>query len=378
MHRLLIVDDEPHVVNWLVELFQNQADMDLEVLRANTGMAALELLDRHRTDVVLLDIRMPGMSGLDTADRINRNWPACRIIFLSGYNDFSSVYAANRKQNTTYLLKTEDDAEIIAAVRNALEELESERRQELLMDQARQSERYSQHLLEREVFRRVLSGSPLGEALARIKWTGRDPGLDAECAVVLMHARLATPPACDGTDDITALGVRLKPLIELALDQRFVVCDTDLAPDTLLFFLQARVQQAGPAVTGMGYVRECLDNLVLQCAEAACGRIVLQLYGREIRWEEAGMACERMEQRYLTELYAEAGTHSFGSVCRSDAAAPSVSDGRTAPTDMPDQVEALVRSLNGGDRTACRAALEALSRHARGTCAEAGMETILQ
>jgi two-component system response regulator YesN len=65
MHRLLIVDDEEIITDSLYEVFNQLMSDELEVYRAYTARGALEWLRRTRIDIVLTDIRMPGMSGLE-------------------------------------------------------------------------------------------------------------------------------------------------------------------------------------------------------------------------------------------------------------------------------------------------------------------------
>ena len=64
MKQLLIVDDEHHIVNWLADLFEG-LHLDLSIYTAYNGEDALQLLRNIKIDIVLLDIRMPGMNGIE-------------------------------------------------------------------------------------------------------------------------------------------------------------------------------------------------------------------------------------------------------------------------------------------------------------------------
>ena len=112
--KLLLVDDEPHVLDWLKQLFDEPGEF--EVYTAASGRQALELIAKTPIDIMVSDIRMPGISGFELAEQVFANWPQCHIIFLSGYAMFDYVYRANQ-HNVRYLLKTEDDDVILAAVR---------------------------------------------------------------------------------------------------------------------------------------------------------------------------------------------------------------------------------------------------------------------
>ena len=147
MYRLLIVDDEKFIVESMLDLFSRQEDMDLEIMTAYYGEEALKLL-QSKIDVILLDINMPGLSGIDVARQITQNWPLCRIIFLTGYSNFDYIYQSNQMKNTTYLLKTEDNETIVQAVKDAIAEIEEEKRQQQIYSQLEVNQVYLEHLLE--------------------------------------------------------------------------------------------------------------------------------------------------------------------------------------------------------------------------------------
>src|SRR5690606_14704865 len=109
MYRLLIVDDEEIIVNGLYEIFRNIKDLDLDVYKAYSGEEAIEWLNRTRVDIVLTDIRMPGIDGLELLEIIHRSWPQCRVIFLTGYDEFEYVYKAIQHKAVNYILKIEDN-----------------------------------------------------------------------------------------------------------------------------------------------------------------------------------------------------------------------------------------------------------------------------
>lgn len=129
--NLLIVDDEKEILTWLAELFQYEFDMDISVYTAGSAMEAIKLLAKVRFDVVLTDIRMPGMDGITLFNHIKENWPRCKTVFLTGYRNFEDVYRIINHHDVKYVLKSEDDDVIMQAVRDFLvmsrQELEQER-----------------------------------------------------------------------------------------------------------------------------------------------------------------------------------------------------------------------------------------------------------
>lgn len=127
MIRLLIVDDEPVIVNSMYQLFREAVHLDIEIYRAYTVYDALAFLRQHRIDLVLSDIRMPGLSGIELQKVIIEKWPMCKIIFLTGYNDFEYAKQAIRNGGVTdYLLKHEDDDMILKSVEKAIAVIEKQ------------------------------------------------------------------------------------------------------------------------------------------------------------------------------------------------------------------------------------------------------------
>ena len=80
MYRLLIVDDEPIIVDGLADLFSSIHYVELEIYKAYSAVQALELMRKDRIDIVLSDICMPGMSGLDIQKEIKFQWPRSKMI----------------------------------------------------------------------------------------------------------------------------------------------------------------------------------------------------------------------------------------------------------------------------------------------------------
>jgi DNA-binding NarL/FixJ family response regulator len=114
--RVLVADDHPAFRRGL-ELMLVEVD-DLEVVAmAETGARAVELAGTLAPDVVLMDLRMPGLDGIEATRRINRGAPAPVIVVLTMLEDDDSVFAAMRAGARGYLLKGADEDEIVRAIR---------------------------------------------------------------------------------------------------------------------------------------------------------------------------------------------------------------------------------------------------------------------
>jgi DNA-binding NarL/FixJ family response regulator len=114
--RVLLADDHRLFRAGMRSLLQTLDDVDV-VAEAGDGREALRLAEAHHADVVLLDIMMPGLNGLDAAARIARGVPRARVIMLSMNADQDSVLTALRVGAVGYLVKNADPAELELAVR---------------------------------------------------------------------------------------------------------------------------------------------------------------------------------------------------------------------------------------------------------------------
>ncbi|QJD86796.1 response regulator [Cohnella herbarum] len=161
MYRLLLIDNEPFIVDGLYDLFLELDSLELVVLKAYSASEALTLLSAHKIDIVIADIRMPGMSGLELQQLIRKQWPFCKTIFLTGYNDFSYVQTAMRHGGLDYVLKTEGDERILEAFHSAIAALQEEWEKEHLMGEARKELHLAKPLLQKEYLLSLLNGERL-------------------------------------------------------------------------------------------------------------------------------------------------------------------------------------------------------------------------
>lgn len=124
MYKMLIVDDEPFILEGMAELFSK--NKRLEIYKASNGDAALALLEAVRVDIVMTDIEMPGMGGMELLNRICRKWPFCKVIILSAYASFSYAKEAIENHIFRYLLKTDGEEKIYGTVEECIEVIEKE------------------------------------------------------------------------------------------------------------------------------------------------------------------------------------------------------------------------------------------------------------
>lgn len=195
MYRILIVDDEPDIVDSLYILFKDLEQIELDVYRAYTAKEALGWLNRMKVDIVLTDIRMPGMTGLQMMEIILDNWPDCRVIFLTGYNEFDYVYSAIKRNGVKYLLKNEGHEAIVETVENVVKEIEKSREMKDLIANTRQQMDLAMPSLQKEYFMDMLSGDVTEAAVRKQQFSEMKIPLAASMPVLLMMGKVDNPRA---------------------------------------------------------------------------------------------------------------------------------------------------------------------------------------
>lgn len=126
MYNILMVDDEPMIVDSLYEFMVSQSIADYEYLKAYSANKALELAGHVRIDIAVLDIEMSGMNGLELGEKLKSIHSHCRIIYLTAYARFDYVYAAAQKTRTRFLLKSEGNRAVLAMIKEECYALDCE------------------------------------------------------------------------------------------------------------------------------------------------------------------------------------------------------------------------------------------------------------
>jgi len=161
MYRLLIVDDEPVIVNGLVHLFRNNNEIELDVCKAYSSNEAIEIAKKTKLDILISDIRMPQKDGLQLVDEIIYYWPLCQVIFLTGYSEFDYVFGAIRKNVQNYILKTEGIGPVFDEVKKSIAKLEEDNRNRQRKEMTQMHIKMAEPFMKKELLESMLSGEPI-------------------------------------------------------------------------------------------------------------------------------------------------------------------------------------------------------------------------
>lgn len=114
--KILLVDDEMLIRSGLAILLESFAELAI-VGQAENGQEAVDFCEMNPVDVVLMDIRMPEMNGIEATQRIKENYPAIKILILTTFQDAEYIAQAMKLGASGYLLKDSSDEEIFEAIK---------------------------------------------------------------------------------------------------------------------------------------------------------------------------------------------------------------------------------------------------------------------
>jgi len=120
IHSILIVDDSLFIREALCNLFEREADFDV-CGEAGDGKEAIEKAQKLRPDLILLDLSMPVMNGLDATRVLKRMMPEVPVIMYSAYSDSSTEKAANSAGVRALVSKLEPTSVLLGKARSALQ-----------------------------------------------------------------------------------------------------------------------------------------------------------------------------------------------------------------------------------------------------------------
>ena len=151
MYKILVVDDESierEGIQFLIEKYQ----FPLEVAQASNGKIAVKYMQSHPIDILLTDVKMPQMDGLELADYTHKNFPNIHILVFSAYGEFDFAKKAMAAQAVSYLLKPIEVDEFQKVMQQLLAQCDAEaqQKQQLIAQEAEQHQY--------ELFRLVTGG----------------------------------------------------------------------------------------------------------------------------------------------------------------------------------------------------------------------------
>ncbi len=118
--KIVICDDQALIRDGLEMLLRLERDIEVVGL-AQDGAEAVDLVAEQRPDLVLMDLKMPGMNGIEATRRIRAHYPEAKVLVLTTYDDDEWLFDALRAGAAGYLLKDTGRSEVVKAIRGTVE-----------------------------------------------------------------------------------------------------------------------------------------------------------------------------------------------------------------------------------------------------------------
>lgn len=315
MYRVIVADDERHVVDWVTDLLTVNFP-DLELQRANNGIEALELAEQCKVDMAVLDIKMPVVNGIETARKILERYPNCKILLLTGYDEFDLIYQVNNEKNIRYALKTETDGEIINKIKSILDEIEQELHTRQTVDMANRKSRLIQHFEWRSMLSDILFESESSQTMEeKIKFYRDDLPLNPDRPLNL--AVIQFPGGVSSRQTITnLLLLQLYQTLEENMGALFRFAVLDLERDSVLLLAQSvRETEVDKSVA---MLRSELDRSMGELLTDSNRRINFFVSGKTSSWQETVTQYNIILQYARSYVVKSMTTQVFGTVIQPD------------------------------------------------------------
>ncbi|MBA7704142.1 Transcriptional regulatory protein LiaR [subsurface metagenome] len=169
--KVLIADDHPLVRHGIKTFLETYDDIYI-VGEAENGREAIEICEKHLPDVVLMDVRMPGLNGIEATNHILKKRPNIKVIILTSFIDKELIENSLKAGASSYLLKNESGERIVRVIRDAYQgksNLSSEATQ-IMISEVRNplSKRYQLTKREKEILSLMVEGLSNKEIAKRL------------------------------------------------------------------------------------------------------------------------------------------------------------------------------------------------------------------
>ncbi|MBT2770836.1 helix-turn-helix domain-containing protein [Halomonas sp. ISL-60] len=304
MYRLLIVDDEEIITDALFETFARYMPDGLDVCKAYSASEALAWLGRSRIDIVLTDIRMPGMNGLELTEQVQAYWSHCRVIFLTGYSDFNYAYQAFQMPNVRYLLKTEGYDKVLAVVEEVMEEIRQSHYMHELLEKSYVITCQLAQLKQEEYLRNLLQdcsayeGSTFEIQQELDRW---EIGLHASFPVYVVLGRINYKdklPHLERAQIQTSARMIGSSLME---EQTIHISLPDHYGD-MVWLIQPKQTEAEPSSSLVRYLEGTLELVQEACMTSLGISVAFALAGNSCQWSGIPRQYQRLRQLHWMKI----------------------------------------------------------------------------
>ncbi|NOU88392.1 response regulator [Paenibacillus sp. LMG 31460] len=267
MTRLLIVDDEIHVVDRLATAISWEQIGIEAVFRAYSGFDALEIMSTHSIDIIISDIRMPGMNGLELIREVRTKWRNTKCILLSGHAEFKYAQEAIQHETAGYLLKPVTDEDLLQTVDRVNRNLKAEWEWIISNQRNTRTLRENLPLLRESLLHDLLQGRRISMQTLKEKMEiFQVPALIGE-PFAMMMIRLENPFIHYDTTNLSLIEFSIGNIAEELFGERFELWHCKDAHDFLVFVVKWKSIEGNEAEVGGDWKQHILESTASELQE---------------------------------------------------------------------------------------------------------------
>lgn len=212
--RLLIVDDERHLVESIIASLSWVEHGITDVRPAYSGKQALEELEREPADLVITDIHMPGISGIELIGTIKSRWPRTACMLLTGHAEFEYAQEGLKHKVSHYLLKPVKDEELLTSVREAVDSIRQEREQLRALVQSQAMLRHHLPVLRANLLNNLIQGRSWHDRKLAEELSLYDIPVRVGDPISLLLIRIEDRQQRYGPSDMPAMGFAVANIVD--------------------------------------------------------------------------------------------------------------------------------------------------------------------
>lgn len=282
MYRILVVDDEPYIVDSISIMLRDMDEHELDVYPVYSAKAAQNMLEVRKFDIVLSDIQMPGMNGLELQQKIRTLWPRCKVIFLTGFDHFEYIHSAMKQGASNYILKTDGQQEIKEAILQLIVQIENELENIEILNKSKQQFHLAKPTMKKD-FLISISGEECNFSLRRKRFEELELALDPEENLLCIIGQVDRWQKDLNTTDRSLLLYAVQNIASELLEEGVLFESVVYDDGKFAWFLQ-------PAENNMErfvlFIQENIDAIQRNCRNLLRLTISVALHRELIAWEE--------------------------------------------------------------------------------------------
>nr|WP_243144642.1 helix-turn-helix domain-containing protein [Defluviitalea raffinosedens] len=254
----------------------------------------MEWLRRTKIDIVITDIRMPKMDGIQLLNAIYKNWPQCKVIVLSDCDQFEYIYNTVQYNCTRYILKSEDPDRVIKAVEDAVNEIQKTNEIKGLIHQAKEQINMAKFLFQKDYLVQLLHGDSTLK-INKYHFEQLKIPLNPEIPVILVMGNISNIPKnltyWDKMEYLCSIkliieqkmGIYMSNVVVMDENYRFFIF---VQPEELLTNISSHKAQDIYYEKTISFLKEIFKMIQTACKEFNHASVHFILTGVPCRWEE--------------------------------------------------------------------------------------------